>query len=368
MQVSFLKDLVTLRTPSSSYTFLNYLGERGRLSDFINLKTFFPTRVEFHDYLSWAAARVSVPIEYGSTARRIEWRNGSFEVEVESYQSAAASPTRRTIYARNVVLGLGIEPVLPKNVTPSNRVFHNHRLLGVLKNVPPQTHGKFVVVGSGQSAAEIAAYLHERSPSAEVHISHRRFGYSPSDDTPYVNRIFDPDSVDHFFQAPADVKRQLLEYHWLTNYSAVDADLIGELYGREYQERVQGHQRIFVHRVTELHALEEDAGGVTVVLRNLADESYVRIEADAVVLATGFRPRSVRDVLGGSVSAQFSGDNPKVERNYRLCVEENVAGAIYLNGGVEHSHGLSSSLLSNVAVRAADILDSIKAGLHARRF
>src|ERR1700712_1526142 len=36
MQISFLKDLVTLRNPASGFSFLAYLKERGRLVDFIN--------------------------------------------------------------------------------------------------------------------------------------------------------------------------------------------------------------------------------------------------------------------------------------------------------------------------------------------
>ena len=42
MQISFLKDLATLRNPQSSFTFINYLHEKKRLSDFINLKTLLP--------------------------------------------------------------------------------------------------------------------------------------------------------------------------------------------------------------------------------------------------------------------------------------------------------------------------------------
>nr|WP_238356691.1 SidA/IucD/PvdA family monooxygenase [Kribbella italica] len=42
MQVSFLKDLVTLRNPASEFTFLTYLHSKGRLVDFINHKTLFP--------------------------------------------------------------------------------------------------------------------------------------------------------------------------------------------------------------------------------------------------------------------------------------------------------------------------------------
>ena len=58
MQVSFLKDLVTMRNPTSDFTFLCFLRERGRLVDFLNAKTLFPLRIEFHEYFEWAAARL----------------------------------------------------------------------------------------------------------------------------------------------------------------------------------------------------------------------------------------------------------------------------------------------------------------------
>src|SRR5688500_19564425 len=63
MQVSFLKDLVTMRNPSSDYSFLHYLQSRGRLVEFINHKVLFPLRIEFHDYLEWAAERMSHAVE-----------------------------------------------------------------------------------------------------------------------------------------------------------------------------------------------------------------------------------------------------------------------------------------------------------------
>src|SRR5262245_58065657 len=45
-QVSFLKDLVTLRNPRSEFSFVNYLHAIGRLDEFINLGSFTPYRVE----------------------------------------------------------------------------------------------------------------------------------------------------------------------------------------------------------------------------------------------------------------------------------------------------------------------------------
>jgi L-ornithine N5-oxygenase len=48
-----------------------------------------------------------------------------------------------------------------------------------------------------------------------------------------------------------------------------------------------------------------------------------------------------------------------VERDYRLRTARDVPGAIYLQGGTEHTHGLSSSLISNIAVRCGEIVESI---------
>src|SRR5687768_6545487 len=56
---SFLKDLATLRSPTSSLTFLAFLHDQDRLLPFINRGSFTPTRREFSDYLAWAAQKVA---------------------------------------------------------------------------------------------------------------------------------------------------------------------------------------------------------------------------------------------------------------------------------------------------------------------
>lgn len=366
MQISFLKDLVSLRNPTSDYSFLNYLQEHGRLTDFINLKTFFPSRREFHDYLSWAAARVSFPVHYGRAAADIEWNTeGFYEVELRSRASSVGDAVGRyagkRLRARNIVFGVGIEPTVPLGVNCGPRVFHNHRLLSHLGDLPSCPRKRFLVVGAGQSAAEVIRYLHENYPDSEVHSSFRRFGYTPSDDTPYANRVFDPSAVDDFYRAPADVKQKLLDYHWLTNYSAVDADLIEILYKHEYEECVAGRRRLFTHRVTEVQDMVEHEDTVSLRLIDRTGGEDVCLEVDAVIYATGFQPRDIRPMLGLSIPLEgaFEGSRPVVERDYRLRIPGSY-GHIYLNGGVEHTHGLSSSLLSNVSVRSADILATLR--------
>lgn len=48
-----------------------------------------------------------------------------------------------------------------------------------------------------------------------------------------------------------------------------------------------------------------------------------------------------------------------MERDYRLVTTPELSCGIYLQGGTEHTHGLTSSLLSNIAVRSGEIADSI---------
>jgi L-ornithine N5-oxygenase len=86
-----------------------------------------------------------------------------------------------------------------------------------------------------------------------------------------------------------------------------------------------------------------------------------RLDVDALVCATGFRPNDIRDLLGGAAECfRFDENGPVVGRNYRLEAVGDIRPGVYLNGGVEATHGLSSSLLSCIAVRAGEILESVQ--------
>jgi L-ornithine N5-monooxygenase len=198
MQVSFLKDLVTLRNPASEFSFVSYLHSRGRLADFINHKILFPLRIEFHDYLEWAAARFEHLVAYDEEATDVEpvVEDGTVVgFDVVSGDGAGRGITVRR--ARNVVVATGLAPSLPPEARLGARVWHNLDLLDRVETLPETpAPRRFVVVGAGQSAAEVVEFLHRRFPTAEVCSVFARWGYTPSDDTPYANRIFDPDAVD----------------------------------------------------------------------------------------------------------------------------------------------------------------------------
>jgi L-ornithine N5-monooxygenase len=79
------------------------------------------------------------------------------------------------------------------------------------------------------------------------------------------------------------------------------------------------------------------------------------------VCATGYasmQPVRLLDELDGLLLRDSEG-RYQVERDYRLTGSPELVGGIYLQGGTEHTHGLSSSLLSNIAVRSGEIAESI---------
>jgi L-ornithine N5-oxygenase len=353
MQISFLKDLASQRNVRSRYTFLNYLTERGRLNEFINHQTFFPTRLEFHDYLEWAAGGVDATVHYGTRAVAVRDEGDWLAVDVEGADT-------RTLRTHAVVLAGGLRAQLPGGVVETARQFHNHELLNKLPKLPPIRHRRFVVIGAGQSAAEVTDYLHTSYPDAEVHGVFAKYGFSPADDSPYANRVFDPAAVDDFYTAEPTVRQRLLDYHRATNYSCVDLPLIETLYTREYAERVAGQRRLFFHGASGVVSATEDDAGVRVTVEHHPTKTVEILDCDAVVYATGFTPMALPEILGDLCDpAVYAADGPEVERDYRLRTSRDIAGAIYLQGGTEHTHGLSSSLLSNIAVRCGEIVESI---------
>ncbi|MEU6995083.1 lysine N(6)-hydroxylase/L-ornithine N(5)-oxygenase family protein [Streptomyces sp. NPDC046465] len=362
MQVSFLKDLVTQRNPTSEFSFLCYLKSKGRLTDFINHKNLFPLRVEFHEYLEWAAAKVDDQVSYGHEVVGVTpfVRDGVVEYLDVTVRSAEGLAVHR---ARNLVVGTGLRPLMPEGVERGDRVWHNSELLTKVEELEGTSPSRFVVVGAGQSAAENVAYLHRRFPEAEVCAVFSRYGYSPADDSSFANRIFDPEAVDEYFDAPEDVKQRLMGYHGNTNYSVVDIDLIDDLYREMYREKVLGTERLRFLNISRLTGVKETDDGVRATVKSLVTGEDAELDADIVVFATGYSPADPVGLLGDVADRCLRDDEGRVrvERDYRIATDADLRCGIYLQGGTEHTHGITSSLLSNIAIRVGEILDSLRA-------
>lgn len=365
MQVSFLKDLATLRNPVSPFSFVAYLHDRGRLVDFINHKTLFPTRVEFHDYLSWAAARFEDVVDYDVEVIEVRPVTSGGQIgELDVIGMTAQGRQQLEWRTRNVVIATGITPSMPSGVKRSDRVIHSNDLLEVVNRGDHADPRSVVVIGAGQSAAEVAAYLYSRFDRATIYTIYERYGYSPSDDSPFANQVFDPAAVDMFYHAPAQVQQKFYDYHSNTNYSVVDPELIDELYRITYREKVTGQQRLEILRMSRVQQLTPTDDGARLLVESGLDGSVRELAADLVVCATGYDAMDTTGLLTGvrELCPRDADGRLGVARNYRIRTSDDMLAGLYLEGGTEHTHGLSSSLLSNVSVRAGEILDAIVAG------
>ncbi|MGP2438601.1 lysine N(6)-hydroxylase/L-ornithine N(5)-oxygenase family protein [Streptomyces sp. JW3] len=375
MQVSFLKDLVTMRDPTSDFSFLCYLREHGRLADFLNQKTLFPLRVEFHDYFEWAAARLGHLVAYG--AEVVAVRPVTEDGEVRWFDVVSrdpAAPDRHTVRrARALCVATGLEPRLPPGAVLSDLVWHTSELLPRVAELVRSGRPvrRAVVLGAGQSAAEAVDYLHRKLPDAEICSVFAKYGYTPADDSPFANRIFDPAAVDVFYAAPAEVKQSLFDYHRGTNYSVVDTELIESLSRTMYQERVQGRQRLRMLNVSRIREVETSDHDVRVTVEFLPTGEREVLASDILVHATGYRPQGIGDSLGevAKLCLRDDEDALRVGRDHRVATAPGVTADVYLQGGTEHTHGLSSTLLSTTAVRAGEICASLLArhGVRAPR-
>ncbi|MFF3941618.1 lysine N(6)-hydroxylase/L-ornithine N(5)-oxygenase family protein [Streptomyces phaeofaciens] len=363
MQISFLKDLATFRNPMSRFSFISYLHASNRLVQFVNNQDFYPTRQEFHQYLEWAAASLNDQVTYGAEVTSIRPLTGDgdgtpdlLEIEVRG-----SDGTTEVVTARNVAVSTGLVPRLPEGVTSGERVWHSSEFLSRFRAQAPDDLKHVAVVGAGQSAAEITRFLHDELPHAQVSAVIPSYGYSVADDTPFANQVFDPGAVDEYYFGTERAQDAFWRYHRNTNYAVVDADVIRALYQRAYDEQVRGSRRLHFRNLTRVDQVEQLGSAARVVLRSLLDDRTEELAVDALVFATGYDGLDPARLLGdfdGHFQRDAAGRH-RMERDYRLVPASGLTCGVYLQGGTEHSHGLSSSLLSNIAVRSGEIADSI---------
>ncbi|MFK0168728.1 lysine N(6)-hydroxylase/L-ornithine N(5)-oxygenase family protein [Streptomyces sp. NPDC090306] len=373
MQVSFLKDLVTMRNPTSDFTFLCFLRERGRLVDFLNAKTLFPLRIEFHEYFEWAAARLAHLVDYSSEVVGVEPVLAE-EGQVRWFDVTSRVPGSPedtvTLRARNISVAVGLEPHLPPGTALSERVWHNSELVPRVAELTKSGTevGRVLVLGAGQSGAEAVDYLHRSFPRAEVCAVFAKYGYTPADDSPFANRIFDPEAVDVYFRSAPEVKQSLVDYHRSTNYSVVDMDLIESLYATMYREKVMGRERLRMRNVSRIRDVRSTADGLDVTVEYLPTGERESLSCDLLVHATGYRPRDLDGLLGraAKLCLRDEKDAVRVGRDHRVEFSPEVTAGVYVQGATEHTHGLTSTLLSTTAVRSGEILDSLLADRETR--
>lgn len=356
MQISFLKDLVSQRNPQSRFTFINYLHEKGRMNAFINRKTFFPSRVEFNDYLGWVADQFAW-CDYDRRVCEIDPLGPDERVEAVQVTARDADGQKHIYRARHIVIAPGGAPLLPafaETLREAQAVFHSAEYIErVVPNLVPGE--RIAVVGAGQSAAEIFFDLAQRSEVPNVDLILRGQAMKPSDDSPFVNEIFAPEQTDHFHAMSETARLTLLKDLSGTNYAVADEDLICAIYTMFYEQSVTGEARLRLRSRTQVTEGTPTQDGLSLMLDG--PEGVTEAVYDKVIFATGYHRKLDASVLHG-IAPYCSGAEPG--RDYRLVTKPEFGPGVFVQGYSERSHGLSDTLLSILPQRSWEIVQTLK--------
>ncbi|KAL2787459.1 L-lysine 6-monooxygenase (NADPH-requiring)-domain-containing protein [Aspergillus keveii] len=382
MQISFIKDLATLRDPRSSFTFLNYLHRKDRLIHFTNLSTFLPARLEFEDYMRWCAQQFSDVVSYGEEVIEVIPGKSNPDSSVVDYFTVLSRNVETgeisSRSARKVVLALGGTAKLPAELPQDARIMHSSKYcttLPALLNNSTEPYN-IAVLGSGQSAAEIFHNLQKRYPNSRTTLIMRDSAMRPSDDSPFVNEVFNPERTEKFYNLSADERQRSLKADKATNYSVVRLELIEEIYHDMYVQRVKNpdetqwqHRILPSRKITRvehygpkrrmrLHVKAVKDGNDSIV----GDGKEI-LEVDALMVATGYNRNAHEQLLSKVQQLRPAAqDRWTPGRDYRVELERSLVSAdagIWLQGCNEQTHGLSDSLLSVLAARGGEMVESI---------
>ncbi|MEV4380422.1 SidA/IucD/PvdA family monooxygenase [Streptosporangium sp. NPDC049644] len=357
-QVSFLKDLVTLRNPQSRFSFVNHLHSVGRLTEFVNLGSFTPYRMEISNYLLWVAESLAqVRIEYGRRCVAVEpVLSGDGQVERWIVRLADGS----TIGCRTLVVGAGRDAHIPEvfETLPRERIIHSTEFSQKVAGLDHAAPHRVAVIGGAQSAAEMLWATHQSMPNAECTMIMRSIGLNGYESSKFTNELFYASFVDEFYESRPEARRQLLDEMHRTNYAGLSPGMLENLYRQIYLERLTGQERIQIITMAEISQARIDGDEIVLTLKDRKSGRHDELPCDVLLLGTGFdrrMPSLIRDLAARAGLGEIG-----VDRAYKLALPAGSSAACYLQGVNEDTHGIADSLLSTLANRAEEIVGDIQ--------
>ncbi|MEF9904065.1 lysine N(6)-hydroxylase/L-ornithine N(5)-oxygenase family protein [Streptomyces sp. P9-A2] len=335
LQTPFMSDLVTLADPTSPYSFLNYLKEKGRLYPFYIRENFYPLRVEYDDYCRWAAARLS-SIRFNTTVTEV-----TYDEAAELY--AVRTEAGVTYRARRLVLGTGTVPFVPEVCRGlDGGLFHTSQYMH--RKAELQEKKSVTIVGSGQSAAEIYYELLSEIDAHGYRLDWvtRSPRFFPLEYTKLTLEMTSPDYIDYFRALPEET-RYRLEQEQKSLFKGINSDLIDAIFDLLYQKNVSGGDRPVPTRLlsnSTLTGARHEDGAYTLGFHQDEQGKDYEIRTEGLVLATGYHYE--RPAFLGPVEDRLRFDGHgrfDVARNY--SVDVTGRGVFLQNAGV-HTHSVTS--------------------------
>ncbi|MEV7427686.1 SidA/IucD/PvdA family monooxygenase [Streptomyces sp. NPDC091212] len=380
LQVPFLADLVTMADPTSPWSYLNYLREHDRMFPFFFSERFHIPRREYDHYCRWVAEHLP-SCRFDARVTELAWDDTSDAFAV-TYRSAADGAVSR-VWTRQVVLGVGTDPVVPQPLRALLTDDHQDRGGGrdrgrgrgrVLHSADYRTHrtalaalADVTVVGAGQSGAEVALDLlrHQDGDGAGgpyVRWLARTPAFAPMEYSKIGLEHFTPDYIRYFRALPEERREHLVREQWQL-YKGVSEETLADIHDELYERTIGGTEpRAALHPGVAIEGARYDDAGDDYVLtcRHVQQDKVFEIRTAAIVSATGYaatRPAFL-EPLAGLVDWDDRG-RYRVDGDYRVSLNPRVTGALYVQNAELHTHGVGTPDLTLSAWRAATILNAL---------
>src|SRR5690606_12340714 len=176
---------------------------------------------------------------FGCTVDAVSW-DAEREVFCVAY-TEKGDDTQHTVRARNVVLGVGTEPVIPAPFERlvGDRVFHAADYLVDRPGLNRYTD--ITVVGSGQSGAEVFLDLLRAQPEHGWRLRWltRSPAFAPMEYSKLGLEHFTPDYTRYFHRLSESTRDRLVPAQGQL-YKAISADTIADIYDLLYERTVGG--------------------------------------------------------------------------------------------------------------------------------
>ncbi len=382
LQVPFLADLVTLADPASPWSFLRFLRERERLFPFYFAERFHIERAEYDAYCRWVSERVP-GLCFGHRVDAVRWsaERGLFEVDFTRLDALGGMSAPGRSYARNVVLGIGTAPHVPRALRPSAQdpavpVYHSAEYLE--RRAELLAAGHVTVIGSGQSGAEVFLDLLRGRPAGRerLHWLTRSPAFAPMEYSKLGLEHFTPDYTRYFHGLSEPVRDGLLPRQGQL-HKAVDAGTLAAVHDELYRRTLEldrgagdrggdggsaGWPDVVLTPGVRVRTAGRGRGSrLELGLEHAEQQERGVLTTDAVVLATGYAERPAEGLLAaleGYVRRDGSG-RPLVDEEFRLVLDPAVEGSVFVQNAERHTHGVGAPDLGLAAHRSAVILNAV---------
>ncbi len=346
MLSDYVWDLVSPVEPTSRFSFLNYMKDKGKLQEFLISGIKRPRRSEFEDYLNWSARQIPF-IEFGRKIINID-----FNIEKSLFEISSDIDGEEVLeFAQNIVLGVGKKYIPIFNYPKSSKVILASDFMH--KIISPLNLDDVVVIGSGQSSAEIISYLINNTCVNKITWITKAASINDIDNSPFRGVAFtDIGSQKHF--AECDNLKNTLRNKEKPLVNGVDPSFSEELFEDVFYWSNREDKLFEVITNSTVNSIGEVDGLLNINFKKEGKEKAC-LYSSLAIICTGFSSGVHSDILSDNLTSILKQND--ITENYEFKVSTN--SSMWLQSNNIISHGVTDSNFITSPSRNKRIIESL---------